>query len=236
MHVWHSLTSLSGIQSVAGFKSVTGISCSAPGSSDGCEGTAGIPSDLTRCSQKATEGAGRGSPSGARETCFAGGQDTWKKKKMHSSASRFVSARLEVSPIPAEMQRQPRTSSSSYASEREKNGDLETLAGGEGGGDPVDGVLLEELADGAAVAAAQTEVQLRLQRVGGLREGDRAQAAEDLRFARLEEVLRLDPALAVRQDEDVRCGGLRDDAVPDVSRGGERKEDENRTCMSGVSL
>ena len=58
-------------------------------------------------------------------------------------------------------------------------------------------MLLEELADGPAVAAAQAEVQLRLQRVGGLREGDRAQAAEDLRFARLEEVLRLDPALAV---------------------------------------
>ena len=74
---------------------------------------------------------------------------------------------------------------------------LETLPRGEGGGDPVDGVLLEELADGATVAAAQTEVQLRLQRVRGLREGDRAQAAENLRFARLEEVLRLDPALVV---------------------------------------
>lgn len=114
--------------------------------------------------------------------------------------------------------------------ERE-NEDLEALAGGEGGGDPVDGVLLEELADGPAVAAAQAEVQLRLQRVGGLREGDRAQAAEDLRFARLEEVLRLDPALAVRQDEDVRRRGARDDAVPDVSRGEkEEKRGTERAC------
>ena len=97
-------------------------------------------------------------------------------------------------------------------------------------------MLLEELPDGAAVAAAQTEVQLGLQRVGGLREGDRAQTAQDLRFARLEEVLRLHAALAVRQNEDVRGRRVRDDAVPNVSTGEEDAEKKNRTCMSGVSL
>ena len=83
-------------------------------------------------------------------------------------------------------------------------------------GDPVERVVLQEVASLLRLHAAQSKAEIGVERVERLGERNGAQLLQNGAFAGLDEGLRMVASLSVGQDEDVLRCRERDDAIPHI--------------------